>query len=95
MSVEEFFKSVYTVCASSNSYGGKLRQRKVEEFKRRMDKIAKKKSGIANFIIKYEFEEASISFIPPNSVVITMKKVASLDEVKELLDRLLQAAVEV
>ncbi len=95
MSVEEFFKRVYPVCVSSNSYGGKLKDEKVEEFKKRMNRVAKKKSSVANFVIKYEFEEASISFIPPNAVIITMKKVASLDEVKELLDKLLQAGVEV
>lgn len=90
MTVDEFFQSIYIVCKSSNSFGGKLKPDKVEEFKKKAAEKAEKKSEIAGFLVKYEFKGASISFIPPNSVIIIMKDEASQEDVKNLLNELLE-----
>ena len=87
---EEYFKELYVVCKSDNSYGGKLKPDKVKDFKEKLDNVSKRKVDMPGFMAKYVVDDnIKVSIIYPNTVIISAEKDATLDDIELVLVKIL------
>jgi len=87
--LSSYVERIDVVCQTSGAYLALLRPGKVEEVLAKLDRRAKKTLKLGKALVKYEVEDAALTYVAPNRLVIRLRNTGSVKRVEEILAKLL------